>query len=224
MTKVICITGAKRHGKGEVGNAIARLVPGTVQVGFADKLKISMMRALGFDRPEAELIALADEAKVSWNIGICAPSPSLINPDSESSANVLHALSGRELLQWFGTEGGRETFGDTFWIDQVLPSPNVCPPGVVMEQAIKGRYNNAPVVAITDCRFDNEARRALDCGGEVWEVIRPDLVDSSKDEHASERGINSRLITATIINDGTLEDLQWNVEKALELAGVIEPS
>lgn len=226
MIKVIGITGNKRHGKGEVGAAIARLVPGTVQTGYADKLKISMMRALGFDRPPQELIDLANEAKVNWLINIESPMPSLINPDGDLRLGwAVHSLSGRELLQWFGTEGGRETFGDTFWIDQVLPNPFAIRQGGVEEQIeydLDQRYPGAPVVAITDLRFDNEAERVkLMPGGEVWEVVRPQLVDSSQDAHASEAGVDPRLIDTTIINDDTLETLQWRVEQALELSGVL---
>lgn len=227
--KVIGITGEKRHGKGEAAAAIQRLVPGAVETGFADRLKISMMRALGFDREPQELIDLANECKVSWRLNIKAPSPSLIAEDT-GWGEVVHSLSGRELLQWFGTEGGRLTFGESFWIDQVLPNPNraaaramgdTVTPQEIMATTLEQMYPGAPVVAISDVRFDNEAERVRAVGGINVEIVRPGLVDSSKDSHASEAGVEPRLIDYTIVNDAGLDTLQWRVEQMLELEGVL---
>lgn len=224
MTQVIGITGLKRHGKGEAGAAVTRLVPGAVALGFADKLKISMMRALGFDRSEADLIALADSLKVTSRIAVEYHEPDELDlPEFPR----LHDFSGRELLQWYGTEGGRNTFGKNFWIDLVLPDPAAILQGGVEEQVehqLEQRYPGVPALAITDIRFDNEAQRVKDVGGVVWEIVNPALVDSSEDTHASEAGIDPALVDTVIVNDGTLENLQWRVEQALELAGVIQPS
>lgn len=218
MTQVIGITGSKRHGKGEVAAAITRLVPGAVEVGFAWKLKVSIMRSLGFDRPEADLIALADSFKVGANISILYQEPdALVEPFQDTA--TLHSLTGRELLQWFGTEGGRHTFGDSFWVDQVLP-PGLDLTKDALAVAMEARYPGAPVVAISDVRYDNEAQRVKDVDGLVWEVIRPDLVDSSKDEHASEAGIDPLLVDCTIINDAGLGTLERRVDQALEAFGV----
>jgi hypothetical protein len=217
--KIIGITGRKRHGKGEVGNAICQFVPGAKAVGYADKLKISVMRALGFARPEAELIALADSLKVDSHLQLTYHEPG-------EDGFTFHDLTGRQLLQWYGTEGGRETFGDTFWIDQVLPKPSEHPSRDIRDISngveLTDRYPGVPVLAITDLRFDNEAQRVLAHGGEVWNVVRPGL--EGGDSHASEAGVRPNLITRTIDNSSTLDHLAWRVECALELAGVIQPS
>lgn len=218
---VIGITGLKRHGKGEAGAAVTRLVPGAVALGFADKLKVSMMRALGFERSEADLIALADSLKVTSRIAVEYHEPDEIDlPEFPR----LHELSGRQLLQWYGTEGGRNTFGESFWIDQVLPNPAAILQGGVEEQIehqLEQRYPGVPVLAITDIRFDNEAQRVKDVGGVVWEVVRPQLVDSSADVHASEQGVDPALIDTVIINDADLDTLEWRVLQALELLGAV---
>lgn len=217
--KVIGITGRKRHGKGEVGNAICALVPGAKAIGYADKLKISMMRALGFNRPEPELIALADSIKLDATISMWYREPG-------ENEKWQHDLTGRELFQWYGTEGGRETFGDTFWIDQVLPKLSGSTPygryGDMVDILLQAKYPQTPVLAITDLRFDNEAQRVLDYGGEVWNVVRPGV--EGGDSHSSEAGVSPGLITRTIDNSSTLDHLIWKVECALELAGVLEPS
>ena len=208
MTKVIGITGLKRHGKGEVGEAIKRLVPGSVAVGFADKLKISMMRSLGFERPEAELIALADSLKVTSRIAVEYHEPNEIDlPEFPR----MHELSGRQLLQWFGTEGGRKTFGEDFWIDQTLPRDSM---------KLLDLYGTPPIIAVTDVRFNNEAERIKSfTGGVMWKVVRTGTRTERIDIHASEAGVDPALIDATIINDSDLDTLGWRVEQALELEG-----
>jgi Deoxynucleotide monophosphate kinase len=209
--KVIGITGRKRHGKGEVGAAITRLVPGSKALGYADKLKLCAARALGFDRPEAELIALMDSFKVDAAIN-------MVYVDPSTGQVTTHELSGREYLQFLGTEGGRQTFGDTFWIDQVLPRPNFAHPEAV-DLMLKAMHGSIPVLAITDIRFDNEAQRVRDVGGEIWEVVRPSFGESA-DTHVSEAGVSRDLIDRTIVNDSDLDTLAWHVDQALEMSGV----
>jgi hypothetical protein len=117
MTQLIGINGFKRAGKGETGNAIYDYHTGVVyQVGFADKLKIMAARALGFDRPPRDLIALMDEMKETAVIQARYYEPG----QSYEEPALLHDLTVREYLQNFGNDA-RELFGDTFWIDQVLP-------------------------------------------------------------------------------------------------------
>jgi hypothetical protein len=64
------------------------------------------------------------------------------------------------------------------------------------------------IIAIDDCRFDNESELVKELGGIVIEIIRPGCVP---DGHASEQGISPHLIDKRIMNDGTLEQLKENV-------------
>jgi hypothetical protein len=182
--KIIGINGYKRSGKGEVANAITHNFPGTVQqVGFADKLKVLGNRTLGFKRSDAELIDLADTFKVSGHIRL--------NYTDRGAGGLpyssIHEESGREFYQNLGTEA-RDIFGDTFWIDQVLPRVafNPSQPAGREEnaKAMAERYPGVDVLAITDLRFENEAVRVLALGGEVWRVNRP---GTESDGHASEQ-------------------------------------
>jgi hypothetical protein len=82
-----------------------------------------------------------------------------------------------------------------------------------------------PVIVIDDLRYSNEADLVRELGGVIYEIKRPRGI---KEElgykikkafglvHASERGIDRKYIKATIINDGTIEDLQ---NKVRELTG-----
>lgn len=178
------------------------------QLGFADKLKIMAARALGFDRPEPELIALMDEAKESWDIYVNTP----------EGVN-WHDLSGREYLQHFGTQA-RRTFGEDFWVNMVLPDPRSVLQGGVeeqMEHQLEQMYPDVDVLIFTDLRFENEARRIKALGGTIWNVTRP---GTESDGHASEQQLDPKLIDAYIVNDGTLTALDLKVDVLLAGLGL----
>jgi len=215
-TTLIAINGFKRSGKGETGKAIAslgwdRMVPVTT-LGFADKLKVAACRALGMlTLPEAQCIEYMDHFKEAGVIQYGTM------PWARSSANTN--ISGRQYLQWMGTEF-RKLFGDDFWVDQVLPKPTPCV--AVAAQPYKAAANidqvnlknmyGEGIVAFTDTRFPNEAKRVLDLGGEVWEIVHP---ATESDGHESEIRLPASLITRRIVNDGSLMDLRYKVEQAL---------
>jgi hypothetical protein len=233
--KLIGINGFKRSGKGETGNAIYDVFldhnAGAVQLlGFADKLKILGAKTLGFvDRSDEECIALMDECKEEWIFSILKrfddqPEdmrlrfPAIVESE-------FHRLSGREYLQHMGTQA-RKVFGADFWVDQVLPPPstvrdvgnlafgNPYEPHLVARnmRILSERYPDVSAVAFTDLRFENEAQRILDLGGEVWEVLRP---GTASDGHASEQVLPRALVTRQIHNTGDLANLRYEVEKAL---------
>lgn len=239
--RVIGINGFKRAGKGETAAAIAdlgsTLVPGfnVRETGFADKLKILGAKALGFvDRPDEECIALMNECKEDWLFSI---SKHLTKEERTKAHQVggielvmtlpnnpieWHTLTGREYLQNLGNEA-RGVFGEDFWVDQVLPKPGLDgglmrrPSGVAHPEtryALTKRYPGVDLLAISDLRYPNEAQRVLDCGGEVWEVIRP---GTASDGHASEQVLDRKYVTRQIDNSGDLLALRYEVEKALGL-------
>lgn len=212
---IIGINGFKRAGKGETGNAIERqvLVGGVKQVGFADKVKILGARALGFtDRTDEECIALMDIAKEKWLIQMTTePSPGGWLP-----AFDLGSITGRQYLQNIGTEA-RKIFGDDFWVDQVLPSCS----GPEWDRsdwfeqaryALDDMHPGVDWLAITDLRFENEAQRVLDLGGEVWRVKRP---GTESDGHDSEQVLPGKYVTRELDNSGDLDHLADEVAEAL---------
>jgi hypothetical protein len=113
-------------------------------------------------------------------------------------------LSWREFLQRFGTEMGRKTFGESFWLEQFEKKYDL-PAGQ------HGIIN----YVVRDVRFDNEAHFLKCYGGDTWIINRPDLTD--KDTHESEAGISEDYIMGDIDNDSTLEELypvldEWMTE------------
>lgn len=191
--KLIGINGLKKSGKDTSYGLLRDMFEAegkrVERRAFADKLKIMAALALGYEREPEELIALMDSYKDTAVFSI-----TYIDPDTDQE--TLHDLTGREYLQHFGNKA-RTVFGDTFWIDQVLP-----------QQATFGweqqRFDGADYGVITDARYPNEAQRILDLGGEIWEIKRPGL---ESDGHVTEQPLPAELVTRRIVNDGSINDL-----------------
>ena len=98
----------------------------------------------------------------------------------------------RRLLQIYGSEVGRDGFGERCWINRV-------------DQQILG--STATRFAITDVRFPNEVNYHSQFYGPLWYVERPGK--GVINNHASERHYEEikALADAVIVNDGTIEDL-----------------
>lgn len=208
---IIGINGFKRSGKGETGKSIEAqvMVGGVKQVGFADKVKILGARALGFtDRTDEECIALMDIAKEKWLIHMTTePSPGGWLP-----AFDMGEITGRQYLQNVGTEA-RKIFGDDFWVDQVLPRPVLyADRDLTHAERLREMHPGVDWLVITDLRFENEAQRVLDLGGEVWRVTRP---GTESDGHDSEQRLPDHLVTRELDNSGDLQHLDDEVAEAL---------
>lgn len=210
MTKLLAMTGAKRSGKNTVADIVSmNYKPEGANiklVSFARPLKVAAARAIGFSGEEEHLVDLMDKCKEEWEFGVTGIK------DGE-----IKFFSGREYLQWFGTEAVRQTFGENFWIDQTLPDPLPLALGAGWAdsapfEALARAYPDTDLVVVTDLRFLNEAQRVKALGGTVWETTRE---GTSGNAHASEAPLPRDLVDLTIPNDGTLEDLQATVELAL---------
>jgi len=94
----------------------------------------------------------------------------------------------RRLLQVFGTEVGRELFGERFWIDQAFK-----------------RAEEYQRVVFSDVRFPNEAKAILQRGGDVWRVNRGN--HGAVNGHTSEHAMDNFMFKHVIFNNGTLDDL-----------------
>jgi hypothetical protein len=222
--RLIGLSGFKTSGKDATYHAIQATLPGknVQRVAFADKLKIAAARAIGLvDKAATEqwehdesMIYAMDQCKEGWTFAVYDP-----------AGNELNVFSGREYLQWFGTEAGREVFGQEFWVDLVLPIPDEISRGPLrsleheakafernVTRALEDKYPGADVLVVTDARFPNEATRIKELGGEMWEIVRPGL---QGDGHASEISLPDALVDYTIVNDGTLDDLAEKVKDTL---------
>lgn len=223
---LIGINGFKRSGKGTVADIVAGLyndgdavVKG---IGFADKLKVYAARSLGYlDLSDQECIDLMDEFKERGSVTSGASRPRFVKLRDGSwlPENISYKpITGRQYLQNVGNEA-RKLFGDTFWIDMVLPPTRAAYEGwedqVQAAQAavLERLYPGVDCLCITDLRYPNEAERVKALGGVVWEVQRPGL---ESDGHASEQPLPGALIDYVIDNVGSIRDLEDSVERALD--------
>lgn len=94
----------------------------------------------------------------------------------------------RRLLQVFGTEVGRNLFGEDFWVNQAFK-----------------RAKEYERVVFSDVRFFNEAQAIVDNGGQVWRVQREN--HKPVNAHSSETAMDNWRFDDLILNAGSLNDL-----------------
>lgn len=106
----------------------------------------------------------------------------------------------RQLMQRTGTEGIRQVFGADAWIDALYTRyPDLFAPDT--------KY------VLTDCRFDNEADFIQGNGGYLCWIDRPGQIS---DGHASESTAPRNVADAIIVNNGSIEQLQYKVIELLK--------
>lgn len=86
-------------------------------------------------------------------------------------------ITPRRALQTLGTDWGRKKVGPDVWINAALT------------RALFHIQEGAPLVVISDGRFENEIDRTREAGGKVLLIEAPGIADKPGDEHASERGL-----------------------------------
>ena len=96
----------------------------------------------------------------------------------------------RAILQKVGTEIFRNYYPDV-WVQNLK------------NRVVNNLYED---IAITDVRFENEAKAVRELGGYIVRVERPGL--NKTDNHSSELEMDRIKVDATIINDGSVRVLQ----------------
>lgn len=122
-------------------------------------------------------------------------------------------IKDRKLLQWLGTQWGRGTISETIWVD-------------LWKARVKDIRLNFPlsIVVCDDVRFDNEAETIRALGGFVVRINcgkTDKRIDTGAGiaHHASEAGINAKLVDYEINNSGTISEFKIAVRN---LYGLIE--
>jgi hypothetical protein len=174
-----------------------------VRDAFADRLKISAIRAIcgSYFPDEMSAIAFANVLKEHGSIGITV-------------GDQYTEITGREYLQFYGTEAHRDVFNNDFWIDAVIPDPHTDHYYGRKDLAELGIQGLNPILVITDCRFPNEAEAIRYAGGRVWEIQRPGI--EHDDTHVSEKPLPRELVDYVISNDGTIRDLRGTLKRSLQ--------
>lgn len=204
--KIIGLTGAAGSGKDTAcGFALEWCEEQGLKaerVAFADPLKISAAACFGYPASKAlefcnwlkqpGVFVTAERQEGEGDIPLTV---------AEAHGIKGKRVSGRQFLQFFGTEGHRDVFGQSFWTDALL--------AVIEEKEQEG----ADVVFITDTRFENEGRAVAEIG-EVWSVQRK--LTHTVEAHASEEPLPSGMIEFDINNDGDLNDLRELIRSVCE--------
>lgn len=121
-----------------------------------------------------------------------------LSTEKELPCILLNTVTPRQMMQRLGTEWGRQLVAPDVWVR--------CWKG----QVIRALGDGESVVA-DDIRFPEEAKAVSDLGGLVVRVLRPGGGSSAFAAHASEGALNDWPFDHTIVNDGSLEDLQAQV-------------
>jgi hypothetical protein len=95
----------------------------------------------------------------------------------------------RDFLQRLGTDAIRNVLHENAWVN-----------------ALFSEYYNTDNWIITDCRFPNEYEAVKNWGGVVIRVDRPNITPVNA--HVSETALDLYEFDYTIVNKGTLEDLE----------------
>lgn len=93
----------------------------------------------------------------------------------------------RKLLQDLGISA-RELLDENIWIISAL-----------------GKINSGERAVITDVRFENEAKKIKDLGGELWRVKRVGV--GPVNDHVSESELDGYKVDQIFVNNGSIEDL-----------------
>lgn len=106
-------------------------------------------------------------------------------------------IKDRHLLQWLGTEWGRNTIDQDLWVKLWVAA--------VQKTVIE---NPGAIVVCDDCRFDNEAEVVQSVGGQIVKISTAkngERIDTSLSSHQSENGISLKFVDFIIENNDTLE-------------------
>lgn len=187
MTEVtlVGIAGWARSGKDTAAQGLVDI--GWTKSAFADPLKraleiLNPIVDVDYDGIGVSTDRLSDDLKLvgGWDVA------KAVNPEV------------RRLLQVFGTEVGRNLFGEDFWV----------------KQALDGAY---PYTVFSDVRFKNEADAIREAGGIVIRIQRDGVFPVNG--HSSETDLDDYDFDYVIENNDDVEDLQNVIRLCVFLRG-----
>lgn len=200
-TFIFGISGKAGSGKDTVASMISRI--------FLDEVITPSMRTMNAGKVVLCNHRFADPVKAIVSIKFGIPRENLESASFKESVipGVTPETTVRKALQMEGTENGRLLYGEDLWVN-------------ALDKRIKEKEEQHPgsliIWVVPDCRFENEAHYIYEkMEGAVILVERPDQTLIKESSHSSEAGIPENLITHTILNDGTLEELELKVRSGL---------
>lgn len=101
----------------------------------------------------------------------------------EEPSPLLCGRTPRQVMQWLGTEWGRNLIGDGFWIAAWQAAVERVPPRFTY----RGGFDPIRLIVADDVRFANEAKAIRQRGGLVVRIERPGAASASGGQHVSEQ-------------------------------------
>lgn len=204
---VVAFTGKARSGKDTAALIIRNYLD-----EYNDRVDFKDVRVYGFEAFAAPLKSMVAMLLDFFGLG-SVMQPDTLHPyiEGEEKEKTIEAIgaSPRKLLQTLGTDWGRKQINQDIWLNCMRQRLNSYPSLVDMG------YGGALVV-VTDCRFDNEAHMLHDLGAKIIRIQRDNVPDQVGDTaHPSEDGVAPHLIDLTVENNGTVEEFQEALIKAL---------
>lgn len=126
--------------------------------------------------------------------------------DLKEKVNPFWGLSPRTIMQRFGTEAMRGTFGNEIWIRTW--------------HRVYQALADTDHIVVSDVRFEDEAKAVRDLGGKIIHIVRPNnphALASGTAGHTSESGIACEEGDIILQNNGTLNQLRLSVDEILQL-------
>lgn len=170
---------------------------GNMGVGKSEAYKF-ISETLGKDNVVLVKFAqpLYDIQEYAYNI----ISPVYTRPDSFTK--------DRKLLQWLGTEWGRQTISESVWID-------------LWKSKVKSLIESGKTVVCDDVRFPNEAESVRQLEGIVininsYQNVNRIDTNSGIVNHPSESGLPNHYIDDVVYNNGTLEEYKLSLTLMLK--------
>jgi hypothetical protein len=199
---IVGFLGIIGSGKGTAGELLA--ADGFTPVSFAKILKDAV--AVIFGWPRHLLEGDTPESRAFRE-----------QPDEYWSAVLKKTITPRLVLQWMGTEAGRNVFGKDLWVGALLRS-----------------LDTTKDYVITDVRFPNEIEMVMHVGGKLAQIMRGErpawystavaineannwdgtvqTMPQYPEVHYSEWAwIGHPLLQTVIRNDGTVQELQVKI-------------
>lgn len=209
---IIALCGLAGAGKDTVADTLVTHA-GFRKIAFADALRLEVAGAFRLgdrigilsDRATKEqptqalcLLDCADHDFVQCAIDVHFTD----DPGQTPGYYLLSPRSPRQIMQWWGTEYRRSS-SENYWSTKVA------------RQIIAGIEAGCDRWVITDCRFANEARAIRAIGGELWQVLRPNL-PCVEGGHASANDGSVFKPEAVLLNGSTVTGLMHSTLRMLQ--------
>ena len=182
MPMLLGLTGPAGCGKDSVANHLQREHAFT-PTSFAAPLKNACQYLFGLSHDEVTDRELKEKTIPFWG------------------------LSPRQIMQRFGTEAMKVTFGDEFWVKSWLRTYQ--------------KFGTTDHVVVSDVRFEEEAAQIRAMGGRIVHITRnnnPLALDGDAAKHASEMGVARLEGDLVIGNNGALNDLYIAADTVARIA------